>query len=81
MPAPKTKPTESKLRVIFAQNVRDARIKRELSQRELAARAGCSNKQLSHVEQGRHWPSLPVYLGLCRELEQKTPPMFARVEA
>lgn len=40
-----------------------------MRQSELARRIGIAQKTLAHIEQGDTWPSMPLYIALCRELK------------
>ena len=57
----------------FGAEVRRHRVLRGLSQTALSEKIGCSIKQLNNVEYARNWPSMTVYLALCRELGVETP--------
>ncbi len=46
-----------------------------LSQVEFARTLGVSNKTLDNIEAARNWPSMPVYIKLCRALGVGTPPL------
>lgn len=48
-----------------------------LTLKELSAKTGASYQTLGNIEQGLHWPSMPVYNALCRELGLPTPPLFS----
>lgn len=63
----------------FASEVRRRRQARNISQTKLGALVGCSVKQINNIERAVNWPSMPIYLGLCRELGFKSP-MVARVD-
>ncbi len=52
----------------FALRLKRARQAAHLTQVALAEKAGISNKQLNNVESASNWPSMPVYIALCREL-------------
>ncbi len=56
--------------------MRAARIARDLSQVELARRAGISRQALSAIESGLYQPSVAVALGLARELGQTVESLF-----
>ncbi len=45
-----------------------ARHRAGLSQRKLAERAGVTRAHLAHVEAGASWPSVYVFMRLCRAL-------------
>lgn len=49
---------------------------RGMSQTALAYLIGVTNKQLYNVEKGRNWPSMPVYITLCKVLMLPKPPML-----
>lgn len=49
----------------------------QIERKILAQALGISYKQLSHIENGDHWPSLAVYLAICRALKCEAPPLFA----
>lgn len=57
----------------FAAEVRRRRMKLRVTQTEIARRVGCSVKQVNNIERAVNWPSMPVYLGLCRELGFRSP--------
>lgn len=57
----------------FASEVRRRRRKLNVTQTEIARRVGCSVKQINNIERAVNWPSMPVYLGLCRELGFRSP--------
>jgi transcriptional regulator with XRE-family HTH domain len=60
----------------FASRLRRTRQAAHLSQVALAEKVGISNKQLNNVENAHNWPSMPVYLNLCRVLELGEPPLL-----
>lgn len=49
---------------------------RGLSQTALAHLIGISNKTLENIEAGRNWPSLPVFIVLCKVLGVGRPPLL-----
>ena len=53
----------------FATNLKNRRVKRELSQGQLAARAGVSPQYISNLENGLSLPSLPILTELTRALK------------
>lgn len=55
----------------FGQGVRAKRGPR--SQRVVADRIGISINQYSNIERGINWPSMPVYLKICRVLRIALP--------
>lgn len=52
-----------------AQEVRDARIKKNLTQVELAEITGINDRTIQMFESGRHWIGLRNYLIICHELD------------
>jgi transcriptional regulator with XRE-family HTH domain len=60
----------------FAARLRRTRQALHLSQVALAEKVGISNKQLNNVENAHNWPSMPVYVSLCRVLELGEPPLL-----
>ncbi len=78
------KPDRSATRAVTLENelkdfgvaLKKSRMALGLSQTKLAEIVGSSNKQLNHIEHGRNWPSLPIYLSLCRVLKVGTPLLF-----
>lgn len=63
----------------FGLEVRRLRTQSNLTQTELAKRVGFSCKQLNHIEYGVHWPSMEVYIGICRALGIDKIPMVGGV--
>lgn len=59
----------------LAGNLRATRKHRNLSQLNLAQFVGCSVSIIKHIENARSFPSLPVYLGICRCLGLPRPPL------
>jgi transcriptional regulator with XRE-family HTH domain len=51
------------------------RTAKNLSKTDLARKLGISTKQIDHVENGVNWPSMKVYIGLCRVLGVEQIPM------
>ncbi len=62
-------------------SIRIIRKARGLSQTALASLMEISNKSLDNIEAGRNWPSLPVYITICRVLDLPTPPLLDKFEA
>jgi transcriptional regulator with XRE-family HTH domain len=60
----------------FAARMTATREGRDLSQTKLAALAGCSVKQINNIEGARCWPSMPIYVAICRALGAGEPPFF-----
>ena len=50
---------------------------RGLSQTALAHLVGISNKTLENIESGRNWPSMQVYVVLCKVLGAARPEFLA----
>lgn len=53
--------------------LRRKRQAKHISQVALAELTGVSTKQINHIEMGRNWPSMPVYITLCRALGIEEP--------
>lgn len=49
---------------------------KKFSKADLARRVGVSTKQIDHIEEGVNWPSMKVYIGLCRVLGLEQIPML-----
>lgn len=64
-------------RAAFGRNVAHSRDQLGKSQKDIASRVGISNKTLCGFEKGVSWPSMPVYVALCRALALPTPPLFS----
>lgn len=59
----------------LGRNLRVLRKQKGLTLQKLATKTGCSFQVLWHVENGHNFPSLSVYISLCRALDQARPPM------
>lgn len=46
-----------------------------ITQQEFASRVGISRNTLNHVENAENFPSMAVYLAICRELKLEKPPL------
>lgn len=60
----------------FGQSLRELRNARGFSLELLGHEVGCSCKQIWNMENEISWPSMPVYVALCRVFEQPKPPMM-----
>lgn len=60
----------------FASGLKAARRKKGLDRRELADKVGSSMSAITHLELAENWPTLPVYLAICRELGLDVPPLL-----
>lgn len=69
-----TLPREQK---VLGEEIAALRLSRNLSQTALAHLVGISNKTLENVESGRNWPSMQVYIVLCKVLGIGKPPLLA----
>lgn len=58
----------SPLCLLVGSRVRRLRVALDMSQRELARRAGCHRETVYHVENGRHAPSIPNLIAIARAL-------------
>ena len=61
--------------VAFAAALVTRRAELDISRTALAALVRISYGQLSHIENAENWPTMPVYLGLCRALRAGKPPL------
>lgn len=68
-----TLPREQK---VLGEEIAARRLARELSQTGLAHLVGISNKTLENIESGRNWPSMQVYIVLCKVLAIGRPPLL-----
>jgi len=71
---------ENPLLIAFATTLRRMRYEAELSQEELAHRAGKSIRYISLLESCKHQPSLDTIKGICDGLEVKMSSFFEEVE-
>jgi DNA-binding XRE family transcriptional regulator len=60
-----TLPREQK---VLGEEITALRLSRDLSQTALAHLVGISNKTLQNIEAGRNWPSMQVYVVICKVL-------------
>jgi transcriptional regulator with XRE-family HTH domain len=60
--------------VHFAAQIRAARKSRKLTLHAAAERIGVSLSQFANIEMARNWPSMPVYIKLCRVFGLGQPP-------
>lgn len=60
----------------FAETLRATRELRKVRRATLAKSAGISYKALANMEAGHHWPSMPVYIAICRTLQMNKPPFI-----
>lgn len=58
----------------FAVELRECRIESQKTLHQLSEEAGCSLSQLANIERGANWPSMVLYISLCRALGQPKPP-------
>ncbi len=59
--------TEKELKAM-GREIGRARTAKKLNKTDLARHVGVSNKQIDHIENGTNWPSMKVYIGICRVL-------------
>jgi ribosome-binding protein aMBF1 (putative translation factor) len=59
----------------LASGLRSAREARGWSRRYMAEQMGVSLSSLAHVELAQNWPTMPVYLAMCKVLELGQPPL------
>lgn len=55
--------------------LRDARVAARMTIKELAKEVGCSYQMISHVEHAENFPSMAVYIAICRVLKLGKPPL------
>lgn len=60
----------------FAAAVREKREVLGMTVRGLARKVGISPSQMSNIQYGYNWPSVPVYIKLCRVLKAGKIPMI-----
>lgn len=61
---------------LFAAALLTRRLRLGYSRQKVALKAGVSYSQLSHLELGDNWPTVPVYRALCRVLKIRKPPLL-----
>jgi DNA-binding XRE family transcriptional regulator len=59
----------------LAIHVRSMRKAMKISVEELAGRVGCTEKNIYHIERGENFPSMQVYLAICRAFGLEKPPL------
>ena len=67
--------TSKKALIVMGKNLVKRRHELGIGQGPLAKSIKISFKTLSNIENGRSWPSMPVYLAICRELQLDAPPL------
>lgn len=67
---------DQKRRTAFGSAVASRRIAIGFKQEDLANLMDVSVQQLSNVEAGRNWPSIPAYQKLCQALRVGVPPLM-----
>ncbi len=55
--------------------IRERRLQLGLSQKEFAGRIGIPTSTMNNIEVARNWPSLPVYITICRALRMGRIPL------
>ena len=60
----------------FAGAVVKLRLKAKLTRRAFAEQLGVSYHTAAHIELGENWPTIPVYLAICRVLNAGVPPLM-----
>ncbi len=61
--------TEYELRIIYTSNIRRIRNERNMTQFELAEKAGLADKYIGYIETGRQWGSIETLLKLANALD------------
>jgi len=64
----------------FARDIKKLRAAKGYSQTVFSRLVGISSKQLSNVECGNNWPSMPVALKICRLLGIRLPKVMDEEE-
>jgi transcriptional regulator with XRE-family HTH domain len=77
---PSRKPDTCPLRKCFGRNVARLRLRRNLTQEELAETIGVSSRYLRSVEAGEYYPSLPTAASLRAALHCDWSELFAGCE-
>ena len=62
----------------FSRRVIAHRKRMAYTQAQLAALLCISRPQMCHIERGRHWPSIQVYVKICDVLNLRVPPLFEK---
>lgn len=62
--------------LVLKNNLKEARAKKQISQRELAEMVGVSRNTISSIETGQFNPTAKLALLLCIALEQKFEDLF-----
>jgi DNA-binding XRE family transcriptional regulator len=62
--------------LLLANQVKKRREALGIQQMSFAEEIGISNKTLHGIEAGRQWPSMPIYIKLCRRLEYGSIPLI-----
>ena len=69
--------TDVQRRRQFGALIRARRVAMNMKQIDLAEKVKISNKTLFNIESGQNWPSMMVYVKMCRELGcTDCPPFF-----
>jgi len=63
---------------VFGETLRTMRESRKVRRVTLAKSVGVHYKTLANMEAGRFWPSMPVYIAICRALMLGRPPLLPR---
>jgi transcriptional regulator with XRE-family HTH domain len=66
---------------VFADELRRLRLAAELTQEEVAARAGLTREYVSMLESGKHLPTIDVFISLCRAVNASPAEVIARLES
>lgn len=56
--------------------LREQREARNLSLMKLADEVGCSFKQIHNIEKAQNWPSMPLFIAICRFFNHPVPPLI-----
>jgi|JI9StandDraft_1071089.scaffolds.fasta_scaffold381430_2 transcriptional regulator with XRE-family HTH domain len=53
--------------------IKKRRLEREFDRKDLASAVGVTVGMIGHIERGLYWPSMPVYILICRVLGMEEP--------
>jgi transcriptional regulator with XRE-family HTH domain len=65
---------------VFADELRELRLKAGITQEEVAARAGVSREYVSMLEAGKNTPTIDVFIRLCQAVEASPADVITRLE-
>ncbi|WP_024419884.1 helix-turn-helix domain-containing protein [Pseudomonas avellanae] len=71
---------EAEPAIAFGKAVRAARVARQISQEELATRAGIERSHMGKIERGQHMPTLALILRVATALNETAANLMAATE-